>query len=180
MKDLVRLKTSLSEEIENILNEQIKIEASSSAKYLAMASWCGEKGFVNSESFFMAQAEEERGHMLKIFKYIGDLGGKPISPEVTNIPHNFESLRDVFETALEQEISVTHAIHRIVDLCRKNKDYTTDSFMQWFINEQLEEEFIARRIVELFDVIGEEGHGLYLIDQAIPKVQYEKGNEANS
>lgn len=173
MKDLVRLKTSLSEEIENILNEQIKIEAVSSAKYLAMASWCGEKGFENSEKFFMDQADEERNHMLKIFKYVGDMGGKPLSPEVSAVNHTFSTLREVFETALEQEIGVTHSIHRIVDTCRKKKDYTTDNFIQWFIQEQIEEEYIARRMVELFEVIGEDNHGLYMLDKAIPSVKYE-------
>lgn len=172
-KDLVRLKTSLNQEVEAILNEQVKLEALSSAKYLAMASWCGEHGFQNSEDFFMKQADEERGHMLKFFRYVSDAGGKPISPEVINIQHEYSSLRDVFETALEQEIGVTHSIHRIVSLCRKMNDYTTEHFLQWFIKEQLEEEFIARRQVELFDVIGEEGQGLYLIDQAIPKVVYD-------
>jgi ferritin len=173
MKDLIRLKTSLSQEVEAILNEQVKIEALSSAKYLAMASWCGEKGFKNSEDFFMKQAEEERAHMLKIFRFIGDAGGKAYSPEVNNITHEYSSLRDIFETALEQEIGVSHAIHRIVNICRKVNDYTTEHFMQWFIKEQLEEEFIARRQVELFDVIGESGQGLYLIDQAITKVVYD-------
>lgn len=173
MKDLVRLKTSLSEEIENILNEQIKIEGVSSFKYLAMASWCGEHGFENSEDFFLAQADEERNHMLKIFKYIGDMGGKPYSPEVTGISHDYSSLREVFETALEQEVAVSRAIHRIVDLCRKQQDYTTDNFMQWFIQEQVEEEYIARRMVELFTVIGEDTPGgLYMIDKAVPEITY--------
>ncbi len=181
MKDLVRLKTSLSEEIENILNEQVKIEGVSSSKYLAMASWCGEHGFENSEAFFMNQSEEERKHMLKIFKYIADVGGKPFSPEVSNLNHEFGSLREVFETALEQEIGVTRAIHRIVEACRKANDYTTEQFMQWFIQEQIEEEYIARRIVELFDVIGEDTPGgLYMIDNAITKVTYAGGVAAES
>lgn len=177
MKDLVRMRTSLKEEVENILNEQVRIEAVSSAKYLAMASWCGEKGLENSEAFFMAQADEERNHMLKIFQYIGSMGGKPISPEVLNINHEYSSVRDIFETALEQEIAVTHAIHRIVNTCRKANDYSTENFMQWFIQEQIEEEYIARRLVELIDLIGEEGRGLYFFDQEVPNVTYDSGEE---
>lgn len=173
MKDLVRMRTSLTEEVENILNEQIKIEANSSAKYLGMASWCAEKGFEYSEKFFMNQSDEERGHMLKIFKYVNDMGGKAYSPEVALPRHDFSSLKEVFEAALEQEIGVSNAIHRIVDLCRKIKDYTTDNFMQWFIKEQLEEEFIARRQLQLFDIIGEQGAGLYMIDKKIASVKYE-------
>lgn len=171
MKDLVRLKTSLTEEMEQILNNQIKIESTSSAKYLAMASWCAEKGFGNSANFFLVQAEEERAHMLKVFNYIIERGGKAFSPEVVHINHSYHSLRELCETALEQEIQVSNAINRVVEAARLSNDYATDAFMQWFVNEQVEEEAIARRVVELFDVIGEEGIGLFTIDKQIGKVR---------
>lgn len=173
MKDLLRLRTSLTEEIENVLNEQIKLEAASSAVYLAMASWCERNGFLNSANFFFKQSDEERGHMLKIFKYVCDQGGKAISPEIVNIPQEFDSFRSVFERSLEHEIMVTQSINRIVDKCHKAKDYTTANFFNWFLQEQIEEEFIARRALELFDVIGEEGVGTYMIDKKIPEIKYE-------
>lgn len=172
MKDLLRLRTSLTEEVEQLLNEQIKMEASASANYLAMAAWCDRNGFDNSADFFYNQSDEERAHMLKIFKYVSDLGGRAVSPEVNNIPQEFESFRTVFENALEQEIAVTQAINRIVDKCHQAKDYTTVSFLQWFLNEQIEEEYVARRALELFEVIGEEGTGRFLIDKQIPKISY--------
>jgi len=172
MRDLVRQKTALSEEIEKILNDQIRQEAKASATYLAMASWCDQHGFAHSTDFFYKQSGEERGHMLKIFKYVNDVGGKAISPEVTDITNNFNSLRAIFEQALEQEITNTQSINRIVDQCYKSKDYTTVNFLQWFLQEQIEEEFIARRALELFDVIGEEGVGIYMIDKKIPEIQY--------
>ena len=172
MRDLVRQKTSLSEEVERILNDQIKLEAKASATYLAMASWCDQHGFAHSTDFFYSQSEEERKHMLKIFKHVNDVGGKAISPEIADIPNNFNSLRSVFEQALEQEITNTQSINRIVDLCYKAKDYTTVNFLQWFLQEQVEEEFIARRALELFDVIGEEGVGIYMIDKKIPDIKY--------
>jgi ferritin len=172
MRDLVRQKTSLSEEIEKILNDQIKQEAKASATYLSMASWCDQHGFANSADFFYKQSGEERGHMVKIFKYVNDVGGKAISPEVSDIPQNFNSLRAVFEQTLEQEITNTQSINRIVDHCYKAKDYTTAHFFQWFLQEQVEEEFIARRALELFDVIGEEGVGIYMIDKKIPDIEY--------
>lgn len=172
MRDLVRQKTSLSEEIEKIINDQIKQEAKASAIYLAMASWCDQHGFAYSAEFFYKQSGEERGHMLKLFKYVNDVGGKAISPEITDVPHNFNSLRAIFEQALEQEIANTQSFNRIIDICHKAKDYTTISFLQWFLQEQVEEEFIARRALELFDVIGEEGVGIYMIDKKIPDIQY--------
>jgi len=172
MRDLVRQKTSLSEEIEKILNDQIKQEAKASATYLAMASWCDQHGFVNSGDFFYTQSGEEREHMLKLFKYVNDVGGKALSPEIKDIPQNFNSLRAIFEQALEQEIANTQSFNRIIDQCYKTKDYTTVNFLQWFLQEQIEEEFIARRALELFEVIGEEGVGLYMIDKKIPDIQY--------
>ena len=170
MKDIIRMKTSLSEEIESLLNSQVKMEAKSSSIYLSMAAYCDQLGFENSSEFFFTQAEEERQHMLKIFRYIADAGGTPITPEVTNIPQEFESFRGVFELALEQEVEVTKAINKIVSTAYKEGDHATVNFLQWFVKEQQEEEFTARKRVELFDVIGEEGVGRYMIDQKIPSV----------
>lgn len=173
MKDLLRRKTSLTEEIETALNEQIMREAHSSAIYLAMGSWCDQHGFEHSADFFYKQSEEERGHMMKLFKYILDMGGNAISPEVTNIQQDYDSFRAVFETALEQEIAITQSINRIVGRCHQVQDFTTVAFMQWFLKEQIEEEFIARRALELFDTIGEEGVGRYMIDKNITKISYD-------
>lgn len=174
MKDLVRLRTSLSEEIESILNEQIQREAKASAAYLAMATWCDNRGFTNSADFFYHQSGEEREHMMKIYKYVNDVGGRSVSPEITGIQYDFDSLRSVFEEALDQEVTNTQSINRLVDACYKLKDYPTIEFMQWFLKEQVEEEFVARRHLELFDVIGTEGVGLYMIDKQIPKTKYEE------
>ncbi len=172
MKDLLRLRTSLSEEIEALLNEQIKMEAYSSAVYLSMSSWCNRNGFDNSASYLEKQSGEEREHMLKIFRFVNDMGGRAVSPDITNIPQEFESFKGVFETALQQEINVTASFNRIADRCFKVKDFMTFQFLQWFLNEQREEEYVARRILELFDVIGEEGTGRWQIDKTIPSVSY--------
>ncbi len=172
MKDLLRLRTSLSEEMEALLNEQIKMEAYSSAIYLSMSSWCNQNGYDNSAQYLEKQSGEEREHMLKIFRYVNDMGGRAVSPEITNIPQDFESFRGVFEQALQQEINVTASFNRMADRCLKVKDFMTLQFLQWFLNEQREEEYVARRILELFDVIGEEGTGRWQIDKHIPGVSY--------
>ncbi|MCA5003657.1 ferritin [Sphingobacterium bovistauri] len=173
MKDLLKLKSSLTEEIENILNAQIKVEAHSSSLYLAMSAWCGEQGLDNASKFFAKQSDEEREHMLKLFNYVSSRGGKAISPEVTNIPTDFESFRGVFEQALEQEMFVTEQFNNIADKCTKAKDYVTFNFLGWFLSEQVEEEFVCRRILELFDVIGEEGTGRWEIDRHLVKVCFD-------
>lgn len=173
MKDLLRQKTSLQQEIEDMLNEQVKREAISSSAYLAMASWCDQKGFDYSAEHFYKQSGEEREHMLKLFKYINDVGGNAITPELPAVQKDFESLRSIFELALQHEIAITQSINMIVDRCYKVKDYTTVNFLQWFLQEQVEEEYIARRALELFDVIGEEGVGVFMIDKQVRHLKYE-------
>ena len=110
-------------------------------------------------------------HMLKLFQYINAAGGHALQPEITKIKHTFKSLRDVFETVLIHEIEVTKSINSLVDHTFKIKDFATFNFLQWYVNEQREEETLARRAVEIFDLIGEEGVGLWMIDQEIGKLE---------
>ncbi len=173
MKDLIRVKCLLSTDIEAVLNNQIKKEAHSSAMYLAMASWCDRNGYDNSADYFYKQAEEEREHQMKFFKYVLDMGGTAISPEVSNIKIEFNSFREVFEDALDQEIAVTESIKSIASVCYKEQDYVTLEFLNWFFKEQREEEYKARRALELFEVIGEEGTGRWEIDHHVTKIKYD-------
>jgi len=171
MKQMITPKRSLTDETEKILNTQIIMEGKSSAYYLSMASWCDTRGYVNSAQFLYKHSEEERQHMLKLFSYINDAGGHAFQPEITNIKHSFLTLREVFELILAHEIEVTNSINAIVDHCFNIKDFTTFNFLQWFVIEQREEETLARRAVELFDIIGEDGIGLWTIDQEIGKLE---------
>ncbi len=170
MKDLVRLRTSLKEEIETALNAQIKMEAEASAKYLSMASWCERNGYLNSAEYLYKQSNEERTHMLKIFHYVASVGGTAISPEVAMPKIEWGTFQEIFEEALQNEINVTHAINKLVTKARSSEDYATEDLLQWFVKEQIEEEANARRAVELFDVIGKEGTGLFVIDKEIGKI----------
>jgi ferritin len=163
-------KRSLSVEVEKQLNDQIVMEGKSSASYLSMASWCETEGYANASNFLYTHSDEERGHMLKLFSYINQAGGHALQPEITNIKHKFSSLREVFEDVLEHEIRVTKSIHEIVDHCLGTKDFSTFSYLQWFVTEQREEESLARRILEIFNIIGEDGVGLWTIDQEIGKI----------
>lgn len=172
-KPFVTLKTSITEEMQGKLNDQIQLEAVSSWSYLAMASWCDKEGYIHSAQYLYRHAEEERMHMMKFFQYLNDAGGHAHAPEITSLKHDYDNLREVFETALRHEIKVTLAINELVDSCWKAKDFATFQFLQWFVNEQREEEVISRRALELFDIIGEEGQGIWLIDQAIGKLEQE-------
>ncbi|MGF1636657.1 MAG: ferritin [Cyclobacteriaceae bacterium] len=171
MKELVTKNRSLLKETEKLLNKQIEMEGRSSAAYLSMASWCEMQGYLNSSAFLYEHAEEERMHMLKLFHYINDAGGYALQPEISNIKHEFKNLKEVFEDILMHEIAVTKSINNLVDHCFTNKDFATFNFLQWYVTEQREEETLARRALELFDIIGTEGIGLWTIDQEIGKLE---------
>lgn len=172
MKDLLRQKMAVQDSILAMLNKQIKLEAQASATYLAMAAWCDQHGYDHSAHFFYAQSDEERMHMLKLFHYISDMGGVAVSPEVKSPQGEYGSLREVFETALENEINVTESINQIVGSCRKANDFATENFMQWFVKEQVEEEFVVRRALEYFDMLGEEPTAILMIDERVGKIAY--------
>lgn len=172
MKDIIRIKSLISADVEMLLNQQIKKEAHSSSLYLSMASWCDRNGFDNSADYFFKQAEEERSHQLKFFKYVLDMGGTAISPDITNIKNEYSSFREVFEEALEMEVNITQSIKNIAARCHKEQDYVTLEYLNWFFQEQREEEYKARRALELFDVIGEEGTGRWEIDKYVGKIHY--------
>ena len=172
MKDIIRVKSLLSTDVETLLNQQIKKEAHSSAIYLSMASWCNRNGYDFSSDYFFKQAEEEREHQLKIYKYVLDMGGNSISPDINNIKLEYNSFREVFEDALDQEISVTQSLKNIAARCQKEQDFVTLEFLNWFFREQREEEYKARRALELFDVIGEEGTGRWQIDKHVGQIAY--------
>lgn len=166
METSVRRHMILNVEIVDLLNEQIKMEQQASSKYLAMASWCDQRELRNSAKYFYNQSEEERGHALKIFKFINDNGGSAFSPVVTEVPHEYENLKDIFEKSLDAEISVTKSIHNIFKRARQVEDFTSEIFLQWFVTEQAEEEEKVNDILDMIDLMGD--MPLKMIDERIP------------
>ena len=157
----------LTGKVEKALNKQIEIEANASQFYLAMASWAETKGFEGVANFFYRHSDEEREHMLKLIKYINERGGHAIVPPLTKPPKLFECLSHIFQDLLNHEIMVTREINKVVDICLKDKDYTTHNFMQWYVAEQIEEEALARHILDKLKLIGDDKGGLYLFDRDI-------------
>jgi ferritin len=168
MENFINKKTAcLREGTEVLLNQQIAMEAKAVAAYLSMASWCAIHGYKHAAAYCYAQSDEERGHMLRIFHYLSDAGGRALQSDITNIQQDFSSLQEIFELALAQEIKVSYAIHGIAQHCLEQGDMATFNFIQWFIKEQVEEEATVRQILDLFHVIGQTDVGLYLIDKEI-------------
>ncbi len=166
MENLTRQEISINLEVMDMLNQQIEKEQKASSLYLAMASWCDQRTLVNSATFFYKQAEEEREHMMKIFKFINDTGGSAYSPNVSDITHEFSSLREIYETALQHEIAITQSIYKIVAKCRSVNDFGSENFLMWFVEEQLEEEETIKDILDMFDLSGD--MPLQYIDERIP------------
>jgi len=151
--------------VEEALNEQVLKESSSSQYYLAMASWAENQGLNGTAKFLFAQSDEERFHMLKLVKFINERGGKAIIPALERPPVDFKSLENVFESLLSHEIAVTESINNLVDICLQEKDYTTQNFIQWYVSEQLEEEALARTVLDKLRLIGGDKGGMYMFDR---------------
>lgn len=168
----------VNKKIEKILNKQIEAEAISSQLYLAMASWAETSGFNGTAGFLYLHTDEERMHMLKLIKFVNERGGKAVIPAIPMPKQNFDSLMDVFSRLLEHELMVTNMINEVVHICLQEKDYTTHNFMQWYVAEQLEEEALARNILDKLKMIGSDKGGLYLFDRDIQSFKVAAGPDA--
>lgn len=155
----------LSSKVSNALNKQIELEASSSQYYLSMASWAETQGMNGVAGFLYTHADEERMHMLKLIKFVNERGGQGIVPALEQPPTKFKSVKSVFEEVLKHEVKVTNEINKLVEITLKEKDYTTHNFLQWYVSEQIEEESLARNIVDKLKLIGDDKGGLYFFDR---------------
>jgi ferritin len=168
----------INKKIEDAINQQIANEAYASSSYLSMASWCEITGLRGAAAFFYQQSDEERVHMLKMFKYINEAGGHSIVPVIKEPPATYKSIDAAFEIALKQEQEVTKQINKLVDLSLETKDYASFHFLQWFVEEQLEEERLFRTILDVIKLgVADPRCSLLLIDNEIAKI---RGEEAKA
>merc|ERR1712096_37786 len=104
-------------------------------------------------TYFYKQSDEEREHMFKIFKFINNSGGAALSPHINKIDNEYSSLKELFESSLQFEIRVTNEIYKILKTCRKRDDFASESFLQWFVTEQMGEEQKLRDIIEMINLM---------------------------
>lgn len=162
----------LSKAIQDALNNQVLMEAQSSQAYLAMASWCEiQPGLEGVTEFFYQQSDEERLHMLKLVRFINERGGFAAIPALNQPSVTFTSLKKLFEEYLKHELQVSDSINDLVHLSLAEKDYATHNFLQWYVNEQIEEERTARTLNDKLELIGDDRSGLYLFDRDIMNVR---------
>nr|WP_294902933.1 ferritin [uncultured Lacibacter sp.] len=157
----------LSPKIEKALNEQVQLEAESSQIYLAMASWAEVEGYSGVSAFLYKHSDEERMHMLKLVKFINERGGHGVIPALKAPSAKYKGVKELFQQVHDHEILVSTEINRLVDICLKEKDYTTHNFLQWYVSEQIEEEALARQIMDKLKLIGGDKSGLYMFDRDV-------------
>ena len=164
----------LSKNVNSKLNEQIKHEAEASQIYLGMAVWSDIEALGGASEFFYAQSEEEREHMLKIVRFVSGVGGEAVIPSTSTPPAKYKSLKDALEKALINEKNVTASINKLTSLALTEKDHASYNFLQWFVNEQLEEEQQIQSILTRFELIGEEGMAIHSIDKMMEEMASER------
>ena len=165
----------LSSKISAALNKQIESEAFSSQYYLAMASWAETQGLNGVAAFLYMHADEERVHMLKLIKFANERGSHGVAPAVKQPPVTFKNVKQIFDLILQHEVEVTNEINKIVDVTLKEKDYTTNNFLQWYVTEQIEEEALARNIVDKLKLVGDDKGGLYFFDRDLQGLSASNG-----
>ena len=157
----------ISPKMKKSLNDQVTLEASASSSYLAMASWCEVTGYQGSANYFYTQSDEERTHMLKIIHYLNDMGAVASISAIKAPVSSYKSLEGLIKTALKNEQTVTKAIHTMVDIAQKEKDHSTYVFLEWFVNEQVQEETKFETVLQKFDLIGRDKLAINEIDKIL-------------
>ena len=155
----------LPKKVQEILNVQVEKEDYSSQLYLAMASWAENKGMEGVSGWLYAQSEEERLHMLKLVKYINERDGIAIIQGMETPPSDFKDVFSMFDQVLEHEKYISASINEIVAVCIAESDFTTQNWIQWFVNEQIEEEASVRAIIDKLNLVGK--NNLYMFDRDI-------------
>jgi ferritin len=155
----------LSKTIQSALNDQIKHEFFASYLYLAMSAHFETINLPGFARWMRAQSDEERDHAMKFFDYINDREGSVELQAIDQPPGEFQSPLDVFQQSLEHERRVSALIHRIYELAVRENDYPTQTFLQWFIDEQVEEEKNASQVVEQLKLTGGNSAALLMLDR---------------
>ncbi|WP_185860554.1 ferritin [Blattabacterium cuenoti] len=155
----------ISEKIQKGLTRQLNRESESSQLYLSMASWVERKGYEGISEFLYDHSNEERIHMLKIIRYINKRGGNVILNNISMINVTSLSLKELFTKLFEHEKKISKEINFLVEISLQEKDFFTYHFLQWYIEEQIEEEALSKMILDKIELIGEDKGGLYLLDK---------------
>ncbi len=149
--------TLISDTMNQRLNEQITNELHAEHSYLAMSCTLDEMGLRVLSRWFRQHAAEERTHAFKILDYIHEVGGCVTLGAIACPESKFDSAKAIAESAMQHELAVTAQINDLMGLAVSEKDYASQSFLQWFVDEQVEEVSVVRDLLELLDLAGDKG-----------------------
>jgi ferritin len=154
----------LKPKMQEALNRQVNAELYSAYLYLSMSAHFESRGLPGMAHWMRIQFEEEQIHGLKIYDFINGRDGTVILTEIEAPKTEWSSVLDVFEYTYQHEQKVTGLINDLVSLAYEEKDHATASFLQWFVDEQVEEEANASQIVDQLKMVGDNGAALFLLD----------------
>lgn len=156
---------SVSDEAYKLLNEQVTNEMIAAHDYLAMAFSFEAMGLMKLSGRFLGQAEEERAHAMKFAKYLQDVGREITLGSIPKPKSRFSSVPEILDTALKSETDVTDQVNRIADQAARDNDHATQSFLKWFIDEQVEEVATVENMIRLVKLAGD--MNLLLLEERI-------------
>lgn len=155
----------LTVKMQNTLNDQINAEIWSAYLYLSMSAYFEDKGLPGFANWMRVQADEENMHAMKIFDYINERSGRVILKPIADVQTEWMSTLDAFEDTLKHEQHVTSLINNLMDIAIEEKDHATQSFLKWFIDEQVEEEASVNEILDQLRLVEGTGNGLFMLDR---------------
>ncbi|MGC8804425.1 MAG: ferritin [Candidatus Ratteibacteria bacterium] len=159
----------MEKNLHKAMNEQIRNELYSAYLYLGMAAYCESKNLPGIARWLKIQAKEEVSHAMKFFEFMVDIGAEIKLLAIDQPPTDFASVTDIFEKTLEHEKKVTAMINNLVSLAQKAGDNPAMLMLQWFVNEQVEEEKNASQILETLKMIKEQGPAIVMLDRELGK-----------
>ena len=157
----------INKTVEAAINEQMRHEFYSAHLYLSMSAWAEANNLGGAAHWLRAQFGEEQGHAMKFYKYIVEQGGRVTVGALAQPPAEWTSLIDLFQQVLEHEKKVTALLVKLYETTVTEKDYASQFLLQWFINEQVEEESNATKIIDAIKMVGNSGTSLYMVDRQL-------------
>ncbi len=165
----------LTKKLQDALNEQINKEFFAEYLYLSMSAYLESiemEGFAN---YFNVQAQEEHFHAMKMFNFVHDKGGRVILKSLKEPKSEYTSVINVIEESLKHERYVTKSINELMDVAIKENDHSVKSFLEWYVDEQVEEEATISRLLAKLKLIKGEGFGLLTLDAQLGARKYTPG-----
>lgn len=162
----------LNKKVEEAINAQINAEFWSAYLYLSMSMHFANKGYAGIANWFAIQFKEEQDHATIFMNYVNSRDGKVLLAPIDAVDTEWASPIDAFKATLAHEQKVTALINNIFSVAVEEKDYATQNMLQWFINEQVEEEDTARGYIDALEKIGDNGYGLYMLDKELAARTY--------